>query len=88
MGELERLGETIEWGDAILRTLRLFGWDAIKTTSFAGADGEGVLVVAEKQGLEIRRTGATLAEAATRVMEEAVRLSPPRGDVQLQLQLR
>lgn len=94
---LERLGASDGFGMTLLELVGRGGWDVVRTTPFAGAeiDGDdlgegehaGVLVIASRNGYEIRKTGKTLAEAAVKVFYEARRMSSmlPGVDVQLTL---
>ena len=84
MAELERLGETGEFGWCLLRLLGLSGWSIVVTTPFAGApvdeqdasseaEHAGVLVIAARGGHEIRMTGESVAAIACDLFQEAVR---------------
>jgi hypothetical protein len=68
---LERLGETREFGSLLLRLLSLDGWDVGHVRAFAG---DGVLVVARRGELEVRRQGASVADVACDVFTEAMEL--------------
>lgn len=95
---MERLGDSSAFGFTLLELVGQAGWEIVRTTPFAGAelDGDdapiegghaGVLVIASRNGYEIRKTGKTLAEAAVKVFHEAARMSSmlPGVDVQLKL---
>lgn len=83
-GGLERLGESREWGDSLLRLLEVGGWTVDRRPA---ALERGVLVIASKNGHEVRDSAETLAEVAGRVFEAAIRVQrlELRAPVQLQL---
>lgn len=60
-----------------MRLLSLSGWEVVVTTPFAGGIVDappGVLVIASRGPLELRHVGATVADVATGVFTEAMRL--------------
>lgn len=69
MGELERLGETEEWGRTLIWLLGQAGW----TVTIRPAIGEGVLVIARRGACEIKHQGPTLADVAYPVFNAAMR---------------
>lgn len=71
---LERLGSSIAFGEQLLEVLRVHGWDVVKTTALGG----GCLVIAGKNGYEIRRKGETFSAIATEVFDEASRIQGQR----------
>lgn len=82
---MQRLGETFEFGAMLMQLLGLAGWTVVITKPFAGIHeleqehADGVLVIAERDGLEVRRTGASLADVASEIFSEAMALLPPRA---------
>lgn len=81
--ELQRLGETPEYGRQLLRLLECSGWTIDVRPAFAG---DGTMVTASKNGHEVRRNGGAVAEVACEVFEEAVRVQ--RLGIQAGEQLR
>jgi hypothetical protein len=76
--ELERLGESFEFGWLILELLENAGWLVHVTVPFAGQlDGKGtrgVMVVARHElldGVDLRVTGRTVADCATPLLVES-----------------
>jgi hypothetical protein len=67
-GPLRRIGEGPELGELLLRPLLLKGWRLLEFPAFAG---DGVVFVLERGGVEVRRTGASLAEVAIELFTEA-----------------
>lgn len=61
-------------GYRLLELLSLSGWTVAVTAGFAG----GILVIAERNGLEVRYQGETVAAVAHLVYTEAMRLQRPR----------
>jgi hypothetical protein len=59
-GDLERLGETREWGLLMLHLLELDGWKVTIRPRLA----DGVLVYAQRDRLVIFRAGDTIADVA------------------------
>lgn len=95
---LERLGESRDFGYTLLELLGLSGWQVVVTTPFAGAavdeadapienEHAAILVIAEKGGHVIHRTGESVAAIACDVFQECARRQRIRvvGDVQLKL---
>lgn len=74
--ELQRLGETREFGYLLLELLNHAGWDVVVTAAFAG---EGVLVIARGvDGIEIKRQGAKVADVAADLFQEAMHMPRPQ----------
>jgi hypothetical protein len=71
---LERLGETLDFGFFLLDILSAHGWTVAVQPAFAG----GVLVIASKNGYEIRRVGRSTVDVAGEVFAEAARLQGVR----------
>lgn len=67
---MERLGASDAFGEVLLDVLERNGWLVHKQQAFAG---EGVLVIARKNGLEFKATGPTIAAAAVDLFQEATR---------------
>lgn len=67
----ERQDETPHGGYHLLELLKLAGWEITITAAFAG----GVLVVAARMGLELKRTGESVAALAPELFQEAVRFT-------------
>lgn len=87
---LERLGKSSGFGYTLLELLGINGWEIAVTKPFAGAqlddDGEsiesdhaGVLVIASKNGYEIRRTGESVAAVACDVFKGRQHTTHPPG---------
>lgn len=79
LGSMERLGETFEFGYMLLNLLSISGWQVAVPKPFAGLDesGErpaGVLVIATRGPLEVKRIGESVAAVATDLFGEAMRL--------------
>jgi hypothetical protein len=74
---LERLGETLDFGFFLLDILKAHGWTVAVQPAFAGGgidvDEPGVLVIASKNGYEIRRVGRSTVDVAGEVFAEAAR---------------
>ena len=68
--EPERLGESSAYGYELLRLLSFAGWAVCIRPAFAG----GVLVIAIRNGHEVCRSGASVAEIAGDVFREATRV--------------
>lgn len=82
---MERLGETVEFRSLLLDLLRLNGWVVDSRPAFAGA---GVLIIASRNGIEVRRYGRSETEIAVEVFSEASRVQGLRAvDEPLQLEL-
>lgn len=75
---LELLGDSFAVGAVLLETLSAHGWTVSVQRAFAGGlvDEEvaGVLVIASKNGHEVRRVGRSIAEIAGEVFGEATRV--------------
>lgn len=71
MAGLQRLGETTEFRSFLLDMLKLDGWDVGEATAFAG---DGVLVIASRGRLEVRRQGPSVADVACDVFQDAMAL--------------
>lgn len=69
MGELERLGDSDAWADCLLFVLDRSGW----TVTVRPGLGGGVLVIARRDGVELRHQGDTLVEAMRPVFERAAK---------------
>jgi hypothetical protein len=65
---MERLGESIEWGELQLRLLELAGWTIERRPTIGG----GVLVFASKAGATVSAAGDTLAEASSALFQRAL----------------
>lgn len=70
---LERLGDTHDWGAALLRLCELRGWTIDERPRLGG----GVIVIACRDGCVIERAGATTADVAAPIFEEAMRQGLP-----------
>jgi len=70
--EPERLGESDAFGYELLRLLSFAGWTVGIQRAFAG----GVLVIASRNGLEVRRAGESVAKIAGDVFRESTRVQP------------
>lgn len=66
---LRRLGEGRELGELLLKPLLLKGWRLHEP--FPGFAGDGFVFVLERGGVEVRRTGGSLAEVAVDLFKEA-----------------
>lgn len=69
MAELERLGATGEWGDLLVRLLRLQGWTVVRRPRLGG----GVLLIAARGNLHAGGAGDSMAEASIALFERAAR---------------
>lgn len=65
---MERLGDSAAFGEVLLDVLERNGWLVHRQAAFAG---EGVLVIARRNGLEFKATGPTVAAAAGELFQEA-----------------
>lgn len=79
LGSMERIGESFAFGSMLVQLMRASGWVVEETKPFAGLDetGEhnaGVLIIARLGALEIKRVGATLADVAIDLFNEAMYL--------------
>lgn len=75
-GPLRPIGPEV--GSLLLRLLALKGWtlhDPVR--AFAG---EGRLFILERDGLEVRRVGASLDDVAVELFEEAARFTPVEAE--------
>lgn len=84
LGSMERLGETFEFGSMLLHLMRASGWEIAETKPFAamsetGDQDAGVLVIARRGALEIKRTGESLAAIALDLFNEAMYLQGRRA---------
>jgi hypothetical protein len=72
MPGLQRLGETTEFRSLLLDMLVLDGWEVGNVPAFGG----GVLVIArhDQHAVEVRRQGASVADVACDVFQEAMAL--------------
>lgn len=77
LGSLERLGDANEFGWHLLELLGLDGWQVAVTAAFAG----GSLVIASRNGLEVRRSGENVAAIAVDLFKEAQRLMGRRVEL-------
>ena len=76
LGSLQRLGETSEFGYLLLDLLGLDGWEVVVTSAFAGGSAEaearpGVLVIASRNGMEVKAVGDSVAAVACELFVEA-----------------
>lgn len=86
---LERLGESVEFGLALLDLLGLPradgkpSWTIVVTRGFSG----GTLVIASRMGHTVQREGETIADVASDVFMEAMRVQhwQELGEFQLRL---
>ncbi len=69
----QRLGETYEWGEMLLRLVELAGWKVERATGFGG----GVLLFARNRGREVTLRRDTFAEAALALHHEVFRRVQP-----------
>lgn len=67
-GELERLGETQEWGELMLHLLQLQGWTVTVRPLFSNS---GVLVLAERDRVIVYRKGDSIADVACELFLDA-----------------
>lgn len=67
MAELERLGETVEWGDLLIRLLRLQGWTVVRRPLIGG----GVLLIAGRGNVRAGACALTEAEASVELFARA-----------------
>ena len=81
---MERLGESPAFGFELLDLLGRGGWVVAVLPAFAG---DGVMVIASRNGYEVRRSGATVAEIAPKVFAEATRVQRLALDEDVQLSL-
>jgi hypothetical protein len=65
---MQRIGETHEWGSALLRLCELRGW----TIEQRPALGGGVIVIACRAGRVVQHAGETVADAAAPIFLEAM----------------
>jgi hypothetical protein len=80
---MERLGETIEWGELLIRLLELKGWKVHRRRAFAG---DGVILIATNPaGYDVQAAGATVAEASFPLFMECVTRIPGGDEEQLVL---
>ena len=75
-----RLGETAGFATTVLSCFPT-SWEV----SLSRAFGEGFLVVARRQGIELRAARETAAKAAIDVLEQIARFAPIGEHVQLPL---
>jgi hypothetical protein len=68
-GPMRRLGEGRAIGELLLQPLLLRGWRLHEP--FPGFAGDGFVFILERGGVEVRRTGSSLAEVAVDLFEEA-----------------
>jgi hypothetical protein len=87
---MERLGDTVEFGEILLRMLELAnqetgrpGWTIHRRRGFAG---DGVLLIAtHPDGYDVSAAGATVAEAAIPLFLECVQRITVPAEGQLEL---
>lgn len=84
---MQRLGETHEWGSAIAALFAAAGWELQPPMP---ALGGGSLFFATKviggEEIVVKRSGATFADVATDMLQDALWWARPRVDaVQLEL---
>lgn len=81
LGSMERLGDTIEWGQMLIRLLELKGWTVHQRRAFAG---DGVILIATNPaGYDVQAAGATIAEASFPLFMECVSRIPGGNEEQL-----
>lgn len=76
--DVERLGDSLEFGSLLLETLSAHGWTVTVQSAFGGGivdeDVAGVLVIASKNGHEVRGVGRSIADVAGEIFAEATRV--------------
>jgi hypothetical protein len=67
---VERLGDSDVFGEFLLEILERHGWDVYRRRGFAG---DGVVLMAQREFVELRQAGATVPGAAVPLFLEAVK---------------
>ena len=68
--ELERFGDTPEWGSQLVRLVELAGWTVTERTLL----DDGVLLIASGYGTSVSAAGDVYAEAAGALFERVMAL--------------
>lgn len=77
LGPLQRLGESAEYGELLIRLLELAGWKVHRRRAFAG---DGVLLIAtHRDGWDVTSSGPSLAAAVSPLFQQAIAIRSPHG---------
>lgn len=78
LGPLQRLGDTVAWGELLIELLELNGWTIHRRRAFAG---DGIILLAtHPDGWDVEAAGPSVAAAATPLFVQAATIRPPQGD--------